>query len=105
MFLLAEFGFWGIIYFLWNSFVPIILLFLLFRMRALGAGDIKLFSMIGSMVTFWQLLMCIKWAFLLGGVWVIFRLIIKKDNSAIPFSVAIAISCLLVLNMRSFTMP
>lgn len=38
----------GIYFFLWNISVPVILLYLLFQMRVLGAGDIKLFSMIGG---------------------------------------------------------
>ena len=34
----------GVVHFLVNISIPVIMLFLLFQMRALGAGDIKLFS-------------------------------------------------------------
>lgn len=49
--LLSQFyayGVWGMGVFLVNVSIPVILLYLLFLMRALGAGDIKLFSVISS---------------------------------------------------------
>lgn len=46
----------GFVHFLVNISIPVILLFLLFQMRALGAGDIKLFSVIGGFLTERQLL-------------------------------------------------
>ncbi len=45
---IIESGWIGIVVFLINISIPIILCYLLFLMRALGAGDIKLFSVIGS---------------------------------------------------------
>ena len=48
--------------------VPIILLYLLFLVGALGAGDIKLFSLIGGFVNFKILAGCIFYAFLFAGV-------------------------------------
>lgn len=48
VFQVMEHGAWGIWFFLGNISVPIVLLYLLFQMRALGAGDIKLFSVVGS---------------------------------------------------------
>ncbi len=54
---IQEYGVWGIGIFLVNVSIPVILLYLLFLMRALGAGDIKLFSVISSI---WNLkIMCI----------------------------------------------
>ena len=41
-------GYVGILYFILNITIPVVLLFLLFQMHALGAGDIKLFSLVGS---------------------------------------------------------
>lgn len=46
----------GIVHFLVNISIPVILLFLLFQMRALGAGDIKLFSVAGGFLTIRQLI-------------------------------------------------
>ena len=39
-------GYVGILYFILNITIPVVLLFLLFQMHALGAGDIKLFSLV-----------------------------------------------------------
>lgn len=58
----------GIVHFLVNISIPVILLFLLFQMRALGAGDIKLFSMTGGFLSARQLLFIIAGAFLCGAV-------------------------------------
>ena len=48
-------GYVGILYFILNITIPVVLLFLLFQMHALGAGDIKLFSLVGSFLTTKQL--------------------------------------------------
>jgi len=47
---------------------PVILLYLLFLAGALGAGDIKLFSLIGGFVNFKELVWCIVYAFLFAAV-------------------------------------
>ena len=60
-------GLWGVGYFLGNSSVPVILLYLLFQMRVLGAGDIKLFSMIGSILTTGELCRCMIYSFFAAG--------------------------------------
>lgn len=57
----------GMYYFLRNVSIPVILLYLLFQMRVLGAGDIKLFSMIGSFLTMQELLKCMAYSFLAAG--------------------------------------
>lgn len=66
-FQIIEYQFCGVYYFLRNISVPVILLYLLFQMRVLGAGDIKLFSMIGSILTIWELLRCMVYAFFAAG--------------------------------------
>lgn len=58
---------WGVYYFLRNISVPVILLYLLFQMRVLGAGDIKLFSMIGSILTIGELFRCMAYSFMTAG--------------------------------------
>ncbi len=47
-----ESGVWGAGVFVVNVSIPVILCYLLFLMRALGAGDIKLFSVIGGICGF-----------------------------------------------------
>lgn len=67
LFQAAEYQALGIYYFLRNISVPVILLYLLFQMRVLGAGDIKLFSMIGSILTIGELYQCMACSFLVAG--------------------------------------
>lgn len=79
-FKLAEYGWYGIYYFLRNISVPVILLYLLFLMRVLGAGDIKLFSMIGGILTVGELYRCMVYGFAAGGIFAIFYLVKEKDG-------------------------
>ena len=58
----------GVLFFVVNIFIPVIFLYLLFQMRALGAGDIKLFSMLGAFLTVEQLLKLMVLAFSIGAV-------------------------------------
>lgn len=58
----------GIVHFLVNISIPVIFLFLFFQLRALGAGDIKLFSVVGAFVTIRQLEYVIVSAFLAACV-------------------------------------
>ena len=48
--------------------VPILILWILFIFRMLGAGDIKLLSVIGSMIGPTKILNCISYSFLIGAV-------------------------------------
>lgn len=47
---LLEYGWKGSIYVLIQISIPVLVFYLLFLMHALGAGDIKLFSVIGSCI-------------------------------------------------------
>lgn len=78
-FQLMEYQILGVYYFLRNISVPVILLYLLFQMRVLGAGDIKLFSMIGSILTIQELCRCIAYGFLAGGIGAGFYLLFCKN--------------------------
>ena len=53
---------------------PVVLLYLLFLAGALGAGDIKLFSLIGGFVNFKQLMWCILYAFLFAAVFSLLKM-------------------------------
>lgn len=63
----ATEGFRGIIGFSAGVFCPVLLLTVLFLIGALGAGDIKLFAVLGGIMGVRQVLQCMLWAFLLGG--------------------------------------
>ena len=95
----------GVVHFLGNISIPVIMLFLLFQMRALGAGDIKLFSVIGGFLTTRQLLCTMAASFVIGaavGAGKIVYLICtagysEKKRTLIHFSFAILIACFIVI--------
>ena len=59
--------------------VPFILLFWLFLLRMLGAGDIKLFCAIGSIMGAWFAAWCMAWSFLAGGIMALALMILRKN--------------------------
>ena len=61
-------GFYGVQYFILNITIPVVLLYLLFQMRALGAGDIKLFSVVGSFITTEQLIKVMLYSFVIAAI-------------------------------------
>ena len=87
----------GLLAYLIHISIPVILLYLFFQMRALGAGDIKLFSVTGAFLTTEQLLTVMATAFFAGAVQGICRLLydrLKKGGNSghvtkIHFSAAI----------------
>jgi len=54
---------------------PVILLYLLFLAGALGAGDIKLFSLVGGFVNFKELIWCIICAFVFAAVFSLLKML------------------------------
>ena len=62
-----------------NILFPVLLLFLIFRIGAIGAGDIKLFSMIGCYIRFQELAWCIIYAFLIGAIISLGLLLINRN--------------------------
>ncbi|MEG1291316.1 MAG: A24 family peptidase [Lachnospiraceae bacterium] len=58
----------GVLSFIRNISIPVILLYLLFLMRALGAGDIKLFSVVGGIWNLEILKITLVAAFFTGAV-------------------------------------
>ena len=95
----------GIIHYLVNISIPVILLFLLFQMRALGAGDIKLFSVAGGFLSTGQLLLLIPASIVAAGVIGVGKLVWKgkiqkkfgKERTLIHFSLAIMIGYFFVV--------
>lgn len=68
-------GSMGVLFYVVNIFIPVIFLYLLFQMHALGAGDIKLFSMVGAFISTEQLLGLMGLAFCIGALLGIFKII------------------------------
>lgn len=95
----------GIVHFLVNISIPVILLFFLFQMRALGAGDIKLFSVAGGFLAAGQLFALMTMSFLAAGVIGIAKLLWQRATTGsfgsgrtlIHFSLAILIGYFVVV--------
>lgn len=95
----------GIVHYLVNVSIPVILLFLLFQMRALGAGDIKLFSVAGGFLSTEQLLRLIPAAIVAAGLVGAGKLLwakrslgsFGKERTRIHFSLAIIIGYFFVV--------
>lgn len=64
---------------LWGVVCPVLICFILFLMHALGAGDIKLFSVIGCFWSTEELFICMVCSFVAGGAISISKLLIQKQ--------------------------
>lgn len=82
--LLGE-GSAGVVHFLVNISIPVILLFLLFQMRAVGAGDIKLFSVAGGFLTTKQLFYVMLAAFAAGAAIGLIKLVYRVKTTGYQF--------------------
>lgn len=78
-FQLSEWGVKGIGVFLLNVSIPVILLYLLFLIRALGAGDIKLFSMIGGIWGLQVLCVTIAVSFLVAAIMSLCKILFHRN--------------------------
>ena len=98
-------GSMGVLFYVINIFIPVIFLFLLFQVRALGAGDIKLFSMVGAFISTKKLLKLMVLAFCVGALLGICKIIYQfiflrfelRRLTQIHFSPAILIAYVLVV--------
>lgn len=79
LFQIWEFGLWGLFLSAVQILFPVIVLFLLFLMHALGAGDIKLFSVIGCIWNLKFLCYCMFFSFLTGAVFSLGKLLYQRN--------------------------
>lgn len=59
--------------------LPVVIFFPLFMIRAMGAGDIKLFAVTGTFFTVGQNIRCIVIAILIGGVFALVKVLFYKN--------------------------
>lgn len=71
----AQGGVQQILYVLWNISIPVIFLYLFYLMRVIGAGDVKLFSMIGGFVSFKEIGLCMLFSFVIGAVFSLAKMV------------------------------
>lgn len=58
--------------------IPVIVLYLLFLIRVIGAGDVKLLSLISGFMGIWFFFKVVLISFVIGAVWSLILLIQKK---------------------------
>ena len=66
-------------YYIIGCLIPFFLLILLYGIRVLGAGDIKLFMVIGLFLGKVEILHVIAWSFLFGGIYALIKMI-RRNN-------------------------
>lgn len=79
IFQIWESGWRGSVLFVIQVFFPVIVLYLLFLMRALGAGDIKLFSVVSGIWSLKVICCCMVFSFLAGAVVSLGKLLFYKN--------------------------
>lgn len=67
-FQLGDKGIYGLLHFLGGSVLPLLLFAALYYFRMFGAGDIKLFSVLGGILGVRQILRCIVVALCIGAI-------------------------------------
>lgn len=67
--------FWGMIYMV----IPVFLLYPLFMIGCMGAGDLKLFAVIGSFLPVRELMLCLAAAFSFGAVFALLKMIKERN--------------------------
>ncbi len=77
-----EYGWPGVFYFFIQISFPVLVFYLLFLMRALGAGDIKLFSIICSCIGLRGFIKVAVYSFLIGAVFSFLTLLRNKNLHA-----------------------
>ena len=71
-------GLEGLILWILGGITPILLLIILFKFRFIGAGDIKLLSVIGSYVGVKSILFIICYSFLIGAAFSLIKMLYHK---------------------------
>ncbi|MCG8499715.1 MAG: A24 family peptidase [Firmicutes bacterium] len=97
-------GFEGFMFSLAGCIIPVILLILLYILRMLGAGDIKLFSAIGAIMGSGFVLYTIAYSFLCGGVMALCLMIIHKHGKQrLYYLYRYLKTCLITLSVHPYT--
>jgi prepilin peptidase CpaA len=68
-----------VIHILWNISFPVIVLYLLYLLGVIGAGDIKLFSVVGGFTDFKTLTGCMLAAFVVAAVFSVGKMLCNRN--------------------------
>ena len=70
---------YGLILHLPGIMVPILLFYPIFKIGGLGGGDIKLFSLLGIYLSFWQLIYSILLTFIIGAFFSLLKMVLNHN--------------------------
>ncbi|MCX7921656.1 MAG: prepilin peptidase [Clostridia bacterium] len=97
-------GLGGIPFSFYGTILPIIVLFILYALRMLGAGDIKLFSALGAIMGSKFIAFSMAYSFVSGGVIGVFILLANKNGiQRMKYLFQYLLSCLLSLKLFPYT--
>lgn len=69
----------GLIWALLSMSIPVFLLYPLFMIGGLGAGDIKLLAIVGCFLTVKETMVCLEISFLIGAVFSLLKMIAERS--------------------------
>lgn len=101
---IAFYGFQGLLSSICGIMLPFFLLLFLFAARMLGAGDIKLFCAIGSIMGWRYVLYCMAFSFIAGGV-IALSIMLKGKNvvNRIKYFISYLKCCLLSASIMPYS--
>lgn len=97
-------GYKGLLFSLWGSVLPVICLMILYLCRMLGAGDIKLFGAVGSIMGAGFTLNAILCSFIAGGIIGLSILLVKRScKSRLRYLLIYMKGCFLSMSLLPYT--
>lgn len=94
----------GLLFSVIGLLVPMLLLFILFALKMLGAGDIKLFGAIGAIMGVNFVLYAIACSFLAGGLIALLILLVRKNGrKRLTYFIGYLKSCILTFSLLPYT--
>jgi prepilin peptidase CpaA len=83
--------------------LPILVLLLLYALKMLGAGDIKLFSAIGAIMGVKFVLYSLVFSFLAGGIIAIIVMLVRRNfNERLAFLINYLKNCILTRSVQPY---
>jgi prepilin peptidase CpaA len=101
---LLLYGITGVALSILGFLIPILMLFILFVLRMLGAGDIKLFAAVGAIVGWKFTFFSILYSFLFGGcIGLIYLFIRKNAMKRFKYFFEYLVNCFLTLKLQDYS--
>lgn len=101
---LILYGLEGLIFSLAGWLIPVVLLFIFFALRMLGAGDIKLFAAVGAIMGWKFSVYSIIYSFIAGGIIALIIMLVRKNAiKRLRYFIHYIKNCLLTLSLQDYS--